>query len=71
MQEDFGSHLARILGHLDRGRDLLKTLTPESVGTYAVPEAKVNPSFVQYPPPEPGDRYANLLLTEIFSNHSI
>lgn len=59
MQEDFGDHLSRIQNHLGVGREFLKNLSPGSANKYAVPESMINPSYVQYPPPAPGDKYVD------------
>ncbi|KIK18769.1 hypothetical protein PISMIDRAFT_683952, partial [Pisolithus microcarpus 441] len=57
MHDDFGEHLSRIKNHLDVGREVLRNLSPASLGTYAVPEAKVNSDYVQLHPPERGDKF--------------
>ncbi|KAL4065231.1 hypothetical protein J3A83DRAFT_4360512 [Scleroderma citrinum] len=57
MQEDFGEHLSRIKNHLDVGREILKNLAPGSASDYAVPESTINPTYLQYPPPAPGDKF--------------
>lgn len=55
MQEEFGDHLQRIKDHLDKGRDAVHSITPQSLGTYAVPDVAINPEFMQYHPPNKGD----------------
>ncbi|KAG6331977.1 hypothetical protein ID866_7110 [Astraeus odoratus] len=57
MQEDFGKHLSRIKNHLDGGREILKTLSPSSVTSYAIPEGSINVEYAQYEPPQPGDKF--------------
>ncbi|KAH0830351.1 hypothetical protein J3R83DRAFT_1745 [Lanmaoa asiatica] len=55
MQEEFGDHLQRIKDHLNKGRDILQSITPQSLSTYAIPDIVVNPEYVQHHPPNKGD----------------
>lgn len=55
MQADFGDHLRRIKEHLDNGRDVLHSITPQSVSTYAIPDIVVNPEYIRHHPPNKGD----------------
>lgn len=57
MHDDFGEHLSRIKNHLDAGREVLRNLSPASLDTYAVPDAKSNAEYVQLHPPERGDKF--------------
>jgi hypothetical protein len=55
MQADFGDHLHRIKIRLDNGRDILRSMTPQTLGTYAIPDVVVNPEYVQHHPPNKDD----------------
>jgi len=55
MQKDFGDHLQRIKNRLDKGRDILRSITPENLTLYAVPGVVVNPEYVQQDPPNEDD----------------
>ena len=55
MQEDFGDHLQRIKVRLDKGRDILRSISPKTLGTYAIPDAVVNSEYVQHHPPNKDD----------------
>ncbi|KAF9228706.1 hypothetical protein BS17DRAFT_772382 [Gyrodon lividus] len=55
MQSEFGDHLQRIKNHLNEGRNIIRSITPESLGTYAVPDVSVNREFMQLLPPNEGD----------------
>lgn len=55
MQAEFGDHLQRIKDHLDKGKDIFHSITPESLGTYAVPDVVVNPEYIRHHPPNKGD----------------
>lgn len=55
MQADFGDHLQRIKDHLDKGRDILRSITPETLTAYAVPDVVINPEYVQRDPPNEDD----------------
>ena len=55
MQADFGEHFQRIKDHLDKARDVLRSITPESLGTYAIPDVKINPEYIRHHPPNKGD----------------
>lgn len=55
MQAEFGDHLQRIKDRLDKGREILRSITPQSLSTYAVPDVVVNPEFMQHHSPNRGD----------------
>lgn len=55
MQADFGDHLQRIKDRLDKGRDILQSITPRALGTYAIPDVVVNPEFLRHHPPNKDD----------------
>ena len=55
MQQDFRAHLQRIKERLDRARSVLHTLTPQSLGAYAVPDVVVNPDYMRHPLPNKND----------------
>ncbi|KAG6379179.1 hypothetical protein JVT61DRAFT_11621 [Boletus reticuloceps] len=48
MQPDFGDHLQRIHDRLDAGRDILQSITAESLATYAIPDVVVNPELIRH-----------------------
>lgn len=55
MQADFGEHLQRIKDRLDEGRSILRSITAQSLGTYAIPDVVVNPELIQHHPPNNDD----------------
>ncbi|KAF8558511.1 hypothetical protein OG21DRAFT_1404996 [Imleria badia] len=55
MQADFGDHLQRIKDRLDQGRAILRSITPQSLGTYAIPDGVVNPELIRHHPPDKDD----------------
>ncbi|KIJ17149.1 hypothetical protein PAXINDRAFT_167928, partial [Paxillus involutus ATCC 200175] len=55
MQAEFGDHFLRIKNRLDNGRNIIRSISPESLGTYAVPDVSVNHQLMQLEPPHEGD----------------
>ncbi|KAG9318217.1 hypothetical protein JVU11DRAFT_297 [Chiua virens] len=57
MSPEFGDHLQRIKDHLDKGRDVLSSISASktTLGTYSVPDIGVNQEYVRPQPPNKGD----------------
>jgi hypothetical protein len=55
MQLEFGDHLQRVKNRLNDGRNVIRSITPESLVAYSVPDVSVNHELIELKPPNEGD----------------